>query len=72
MKTTLRPGGSLPEFDHVLRYIRRKFDRNANQIAGSAFLSRPAERDDGPSVNWMEFFDGDTGDRITKSGDCAA
>jgi hypothetical protein len=65
MKTTLRPGGSLPESDHALRYIRRKFvDRNANQIAGSAFLSRPAERHDGPSVNWMEFFDGDIGDRI--------
>jgi len=65
MKITLRPGGSLPESDHALRYIRRKFiDRSANQITGSAFLSRPAERNDGPSVNWMEFFDGDTNTRI--------
>jgi hypothetical protein len=64
MTTTLRPGGSLPESDHVLRYIRKKFiDRGTNQIAGNAFLSRPA--DDGkPSVNWMEFFDGDTNARI--------
>lgn len=67
MTTTLKAGGSLPESDHVLRYIGRKFiDRSANQIAGSAFLSRPAERNDGPSVNWMEFFDGDTSIRVEK------
>lgn len=65
MTPTLNPGGSLPESDHALRYIGKKFvDPGANQIAGSAFLSRPAERDDGPSVNWMEFFDGDTNARI--------
>ena len=65
MTPTLKPGSSLPESDHALRYIAKKFvDSAANQIAGSAFLSRPTERDDGPSVNWMEFFDGDTNTRI--------
>lgn len=60
MPAQLDPGDSLPETDHVLRYIRRRFvDPNDNQIDGNAFLSRPAE-DGGPSFNWMEFFVGDT------------
>ena len=56
-------GDSLPDSDHVLRYIRRKyFDRTANMIDGNAFLSRPAEHG-GPSFNWMEAFEGDVEDR---------
>ena len=59
MTAPLNPGDSLPEPDHVLRYIGKRFVDNG-QIDGNAFLSRPAEKDDGPSVNWMEFFGGDT------------
>ena len=59
-------GDSLPDGDHILRYIGRKFvDPKDDQIAGNAFLSRPLEKD-GPSVNWMEFFSGDTPSQIAE------
>jgi hypothetical protein len=58
-------GDRLPDADHVLRYIRRKFVDN-DQITGDAFLSRPGENDTGPSVNWMEFFSGDTASQIAE------
>jgi hypothetical protein len=60
------PGDSLPDTDHVLRYIGRKFvDPKDIEIDGNAFLSRPLEKD-GPSVNWMEFFSGDTANQIAE------
>jgi hypothetical protein len=60
-------GDSLPDADHVLRYIGRKFvDPKDNQIAGNGFLSRPLEKDGGPSVNWMEVFSGDTASQIAE------
>ncbi len=62
---TLSPGDPLPDADHVLRYVRQKFVDNG-QIAGDAFLTRPPEKDDGPSVNWMEFFSGDTASQIVE------
>ena len=35
------PGDKLPDADHVLRYIGRKFvDPKDNEIDGNAFLSR--------------------------------
>src|ERR1700730_6435235 len=60
-------GDKLPDTDHVLRYVRRKFVDN-DQIDGNAFLSRSEEekKKDGPSVNWMEFFAGDTASQIAK------
>jgi hypothetical protein len=62
----LSPGDKLPDADHVLRYIGRKFvDPKDDQIAGNAFLSRPHEKD-GPSVNWMEYFPGDTASQIAE------
>ncbi len=60
------PGDNLPDEDHALRYIRRRFVDLVDQINGSAFLGRPAEKDNGPSVNWMEFFPGDTPTRIAE------
>jgi hypothetical protein len=59
----LLPGDTLPDTDHVLRYVRKKFV-DQEGIAGDAFLARPPEKDDGPSVNWMEFFSGDTQNQI--------
>jgi hypothetical protein len=64
--TKLASGDKLPDADHVLRYIRKKFVDLKDQIAGDAFLSRPPEKDDGPSVNWMEFFSGDTASQIAE------
>src|SRR5262244_2535831 len=62
----LMPGDSLPDIDHVLRYIGKKFvNPKDNEIAGNAFLSRPQEKD-GPSVNWMEFFSGDTASQMAE------
>jgi hypothetical protein len=67
MAVQLEPGDSLPEADHALRYVRRKFvDRASNQIDGNAFLSRPAEHG-GPSFNWIEYFEGDAAVRIEAS-----
>lgn len=42
--------------DNVVRYVGRSKIREDNQIDGSAFCRRPNE--DGPSVNWLEFFSG--------------
>jgi hypothetical protein len=63
MTVPLKPGDSLPDGDHVLRYVAKNFVDN-EQIDGHAFLSRPAEKDDGPSINWMEYFDGDIAAQI--------
>jgi hypothetical protein len=64
MPARLSPRDSLPEADHLLRYVRRKFvDGDDNQIDGNAFLSRPSE-EGGPSFNWMEFFERDAPTRI--------
>jgi hypothetical protein len=61
----LLAGDQLPDADHVLRYVRKNFvDQDA--IVGDAFLTRPPEKDDGPSVNWMEFFSGDTANQINE------
>jgi hypothetical protein len=64
-RSKLSPGDPLPDADHVLRYVRKKFVDN-DQIAGDAFLTRPPEKDDGPSVNWMEFFSGETTSQIAE------
>ena len=65
LSQTLKPGDALPEADHVLRYIRKKFVDNA-QIDGNGFLSRPSEKDEGPSVNWMEYYSGNTANQIAE------
>jgi hypothetical protein len=62
----LASGDKLPDADHVLRYIRKKFVDLKDQIAGDAFLSRPPEKDDGPSVNWVEFFSGGIASQIAE------
>lgn len=56
---SLEPGEALPDTDHALRYVARKYVDLGAQIEGDAFLSRPREKDDGSSVNWLEFFAGD-------------
>jgi hypothetical protein len=60
------PGDNLPDPDHALRYIRRKFVDLDDQINGSAFLGRPAEKHNGPSVNWMEAFPGELPTQIAE------
>jgi len=53
-KPVPRDGASIPDSDHVLRYIRPRQVENG-VVNGEAFLTRPGE--DAPSVNWLEWFD---------------
>lgn len=46
----------LPDGDNVVRYVGRSKIREDNRIDGTAFCRRRDE--DGPSVNWLEFFSG--------------
>ena len=46
----------LPDSDNVVRYVGGSKIRKNNRIDGSAFCRRRDE--DGPSVNWLEFFSG--------------
>jgi hypothetical protein len=65
LKLKLGTGDHLPSEDHILRYVRKKFvDINSGKITGNAFVPRVEEAEDGPSVNWMEYFDGDTNFQI--------
>ena len=54
-------GDSVPGPDHILRYVGgRNIERD--EINGAAFLCKSGEQS--PSVNWLEFFDGDIENRV--------
>lgn len=56
-------GTSLPEDDHVIRYVKPSLiDRDA--VDGGAFLLR--ENETGLSVNWLEAFTGDKSFQISQ------
>ena len=49
-------GDSVPNSDHLLRYIDKKYvDSGTGVIDGNGFLARPNEGP--PSSNWIECFD---------------
>ena len=63
-------GANLPDTDHVMRYVpwaRLRKDENENVVGilPQAFELRPEE--ESLSVNWLEYFDGDRGNRIRNS-----
>jgi hypothetical protein len=53
-KPAPQKGSSIPESDHVLRYIRPRHVEHG-VVNGEGSLTRPGE--DAPSVNWLEWFD---------------
>jgi hypothetical protein len=61
-------GCPVPVGDHVLRYVRKRYVDLDGQIEAEAFLSRSEEemKKNGPSVNWMEFYSGDTTHQIAE------
>jgi hypothetical protein len=66
---SLRRGQDIPQGDHVLRHIgpsklRRDENRNVVGVRGDAFK---ASDNDGLSVNWLEFIEGDEGHQIAES-----
>jgi len=54
IKPAPQKGSSIPESDHILRYIRPRHVENG-VVNGEGFLTRPGEH--APSVNWLEWFD---------------
>jgi len=54
IKTAPQKGSSIPDDDHILRYIRPRHVENGI-VNGDGFLARP--REDAPSVNWLEWFE---------------
>jgi hypothetical protein len=54
-------GSTLPDADHVLRYIRPRHVENG-VVNGEGFLMKPDE--DAPSVNWVEYFELPIDDQI--------
>jgi hypothetical protein len=64
-KPVPQKGLSVPEADHVLRYIRPRHVENG-VVNGEGFLARPGE--DAPSVNWLEWFDPPIENQVAEVG----
>lgn len=61
-------GNELPGDDHVIRYAKPTCIAEVDgvpTVQGPAFYSRPID-DHGASYNWLEYFEGDEGARLTE------